>query len=172
MRPDEAALHQDLKSLAFRVGERRGKWELRGFKFPFVLCFVAAKPIAGGPAGFLLRSECAGYSGNAPTSQLWHGARDSVLPVEYRPRTSQGVMEAFKDWQHCLYHPIDRVARQHNNWERDFPEKLWTPDKDITFLLETVHDLLHSSEYLGASLPAEALSVPSPFVDVNLERAS
>ena len=160
------------ESLPFRIGERRGKWALRGTKFPFVLFFIAAAPVSGGPAGFLLRSECSGYSGAAPTSQLWHGGSDSPLPVANRPRTSQGVMEAFKDWQQCLYHPIDRIARQHNNWERDFPEKLWTPEKEITFLLETVYDLVHSSEYVGASFPTEALNVPASFVDVHLERAS
>lgn len=173
MRPDEEALRHDFTLLPFRVGVRRKKWELRGIRFPFAIFFVAAAPIPSGPGGFLLRSECTGYAGTPPTSQLWHGARDVALPIECRPKCAQGVMEAFKDWQQCLYHPIDRVARQHHpNWEREFPEKLWTPQKDITFLLETVHDLLHSSEYVGASLPIEALNVPSSFVDIHLERAS
>ena len=152
MRPDEQALRQDVASLAFRIGERRGKWELRGIKFPFALFFVAAAAVPNGPAGFLLRSECSGYSGVGPTSQLWHGGLDVPLAANFRPRSAHATMEAFKDWQNCLYHPIDRVARDHNNWHRDFPERLWTPDREISFLLETVYDLLHGSEYVGASL--------------------
>lgn len=172
MRPDEQALRHDLSSLPFRIGERRGKWGLRGIKFPFALFFIAAATVPKGPAGFLLRSECSGYSGVGPTSQLWHGGLDKPLADEFRPRTHQSTIEAFKDWQNCLYHPIDRMAREHNNWNHDFPEKLWMPDKDITFLLETVYDLLHSSEYVGANLPTEALNVPASFMELHPEGAS
>lgn len=173
LRPDEQALRRDVQSLSFRVGARRGKWELRGLRFPHALFFVAAAPLIGQPMGFLLRSDCAGYPGVAPTSQLWDGGRDAPLAVGHRPQARQGgVIEAFKDWQNCLYHPIDRIAREHNNWHRQFPAQVWTADKDITFLLETVYGLLRSSEYVGAPLPPEALGVPPSFVDVDLERAS
>lgn len=172
MRPDEEALKHDLSSLAFRIGERREKWKLKGINFPFVLFFVSARTVPNGPTGFLLRSECTGYSGVPPTSQLWDGALDRPLKAENRPRTKQGVVEPFKDWGNCLYHPIDRLARDHGSWKRDFPEKFWTPEKDITFLLETVYELLHSSDYVVATLPAEALKVPPSFVDFDLKRAS
>lgn len=172
MRPDEEALRQDLTSLAFRIGERRGKWEFKGIKFPFALLFVSALQMPDGPAGFLLRSECTGYPGIGPTSQLWHGGLDAPLDVPFRPRSEKGTMEAFKDWKNCLYHPVDRIARDHNNWHRDFPDKVWTPEKDITFLLETVYELLNGSEYVGASLPTEALNMPPSYVERYLRRAS
>jgi len=172
MRPDEAALSNDLQSLAFRIGERRGKWKLKGVQFPFALFFIAARPLSGGPSGFLLRSECSGYPAIAPTSQLWHGGLNAALELRFRPHTAQGVMEAFKDWNHCLYHPIDRAARDHGKWAREFPELLWMPERNITFLLETVYDLLHRSEYVAAALPAEALNVPQTFVDIDFKRAS
>jgi hypothetical protein len=173
MRPDEEALRADLQLPSFRVGARRGRWALRGLCFPHVLFFIAAAPRRAGPTGFLLRSECQGYRAMAPTSQLWHGRNNAALASGLRPQTHNGaVMEVFKDWQHCLYHPIDRKARDHNGWDRTFPEKLWTPSKDITFLLETVYDLLHGSDYLGAALPVEALDLPSSFVDGTLARAS
>lgn len=163
MSPDEAALRRDLAAAAFIVGERRGRWALRGIAFPHVLFFVAAPARPGGPAGFLLRSECRGYSGIAPTSQLWHGGNDAPLPMANRPRSGGDVLRAFSDWQLCLYHPIDRLAAGH--WPAgQFGEKRWTPGKTITFLMETVHGLLHCSDYTHADLPAAALDVPAAFV--------
>jgi hypothetical protein len=161
--PDEAALLRDLASGAFKLGECRGNWACRGIAFPHVLFFVAAPARPGGPAGFLLRSECRGYSGVAPTSQLWHGGNDEPLALAHRPRGGNGVLAAFSDWNPCLYHPIDRLAAAH--WAADqFGEKRWTPDKTITFLLETVYGLLHCSDYTGADLPPAALDVPKAFV--------
>lgn len=172
MRPDERALREDIALIKFKVGKRRGKWALRGLKFPHALFFVAAASVPNGPRGFLLRSECSGYSAIAPTSELWHGGLDVPLEPALRPQTPQGLMVAFSAWGRCLYHPIDRLARAHGNWEREFPDKLWTPDKDITFLLETVYDLLHSSDYAGAPLPDAALSVPASFMEVDCAGAS
>jgi hypothetical protein len=172
MRPDEQALRTDLQLPRFRIGANRGRWALKGIRFPHVLFFVAAAPLIGGPTGFLLRSDCTNYRVDGPTSQLWHGGKDAPLEAPLRPQTREGVMLAFKDWQQCLYHPIDRKARDHNNWHRTFPDQIWTPSKDITFLLETVYDLLHGSDYVGAPLPIEALSLPKTFVDIDLARAS
>lgn len=165
MRPDEAALLRDLASPAFVVGERRGRWTALGVRFPLVMFFLAAPPRASGPAGFLLRSDCTGYPGTAPNSQLWHGGENKPLEERHRPRNRQGsVMTAFSTWGPCLYHPIDRLARDHGRWPTLHPEMLWTADKDITFLLETVHAILNSSEYASADLPAAATQLPPEFV--------
>jgi hypothetical protein len=161
MDADERALRRDLTASVFKVGERRGKWLLKGIKFPHVLFFIAAPARPGGPSGFLLRSECTGYSGIAPTSQLWHGGDNAPLAEGHRPKSRQGgVLLPFCSWGQSLYHPIDRVARDHNNWATTYPALLWMPNKDITFLLETVHAILNSSDYAGADLPASALELP------------
>ena len=173
MRPDQLALEEDIHALPFRVGARKGKWAFKGIRFPFALFYVAARTVPVGPTGFLLRAECSGYAGTAPTSQLWHGGADAPLSVDQRPRNAAGVMEAFKEWQPCLYHPVDRIAlAQHENWRREYPDKIWPAGADITFLLETVYDLLHSSEYVGASVSAEALAVPASFVALDLARTA
>jgi hypothetical protein len=172
MRPDEEALRTDLQLPGFRIGVRRKRWALMGLRFPYALFFVAAAQVSSGPPGFLLRSECTGYRAVAPTSQLWHGSTDSPLAAFLRPQTLQGVMEPFKDWGQCLYHPIDRKACNHNEWHRTFPDQIWTPNKEITFLLETVYDLLHATEYMGAPLHQEALDLPKSFVDLDIARAS
>lgn len=173
MGPDEAALLRDLASPAFKVGERRGRWALRGVSFPCVLFFIAGPIRTGAPAGFLMRSDCTGYSGTAPNSQLWHGGRNSPLEERHRPRKRDGgVMTAFSTWGACLYHPIDRLACDHGQWRTQHPEMLWTADKDITFLLETVHAILNSTEYAGADLPASALELPPEFVAGDVGRAA
>jgi hypothetical protein len=166
MEADERALRRDLAAPAFKIRERRGKWLLKGIKFPHVLFFIAAPARPGGPAGFLLRSDCTGYSGIAPISQLWHGANNAPLAEGHRPRNTQGgVLLPFCSWGLCLYHPIDRLARDHGKWATTHPDLLWTPQKEITFLLETVHAILHSSDYAGADLPASALELPAELVD-------
>ena len=171
MEADEKALLRDLAAPAFEIGERRGKWLLKGIRFPHVLFFIAAPARPGGPTGFLLKSECTGYSGTAPTSQLWHGRDNAALAEKLRPKNVQGgVLSAFSSWGHCLYHPIDRLARDH--WAMKYPELLWTPKKDITFLLETVHAILHSSDYAGADLPAAALELPPGFVAAGASAAA
>lgn len=173
MKPDEAALLRDLASAAFRVGERRGRWDLRGVRFPHVLFFIAAPVRAGGPSGFLMRSDCTGYSGTAPNSQLWNGGTNAPLEERHRPKKRDGgVMTAFSTWGPCLYHPIDRLARDHGHWPTQHPEMLWTADKDITFLLETVHAILDSSEYAGADLPAAATELPPEFMVRNVGAAA
>jgi hypothetical protein len=165
MMADEVALLRDLASPAFKVGERRGRWAALGIKFPHVMFFISAPGRVGGPKGFLLKSDCAGYSGTAPTSQLWHGGENKPLEEKYRPKNKEGnVMTAFGTWGPCLYHPIDRLARDHGQWSTQHPEMLWTADKDITFLLETIHAILDSSEYAGADLPAAAIELPQEFV--------
>ena len=162
MSPDEQSLRHDLSAPAFRLGARRGKWALKGICFPYALFFIAAPPRSRGPTGFFLRSECRGYSGTAPTSQLWHGGNDAPLEPGQRPFGGQSVMVPFSAWGQCLYHPIDRQARDH--WPGKFEDQKWTPDKTITFLLETVHGLLHSPDYTHADLPPSALIVPTSFV--------
>lgn len=162
MGADETALRRDLKAVEFRIGAHRGHWVLKGLVFPYALFFVAAPSRARGPSGFLLRAECRGYSGTAPTSQLWHGGKDAPLEPAHRPHGPQGLMSAFSTWGNCLYLPIDRLARDH--WGDQFADQKWTPDKTINFLLETVHGVLASADYSHADLPAEALVLPQAFV--------
>ncbi len=168
MAPDEKALRADLDSLRFKNGVERGKWELKGIDFPYALFYISAANILDAPKGFLLRSECSGYRATAPTSQLWHGKLDAALEEVNRPRTSQGVMECFSNWNPCLYHPIDRIGATH--WPNDHLDQRWTPDRDITFLLETVYGFFHRSDYVGATLPAEALEVPASYLGKSSSR--
>lgn len=159
MELDEKALRADLESTTVRLGIKRKKWRVEGIVFPHVLFYIAAAPVPGGPTGFLLLSECRGYPGIAPTSQLWHGGNDGPLAKQHRPNVI-----AFSDHNSGLYLPIDRLNRNHSDWETKHADMLWKPTMKIDVLLETVYDLLNCADYPGAVLPADALNVPERFV--------
>lgn len=170
MRPDENRLRNDFIAAGFQIGEARGKWSLVTVEFPFVYVRISAPTRTEGPPAFLLRLNCVDYPASAPTAQLWDGRSDAPLPLAQRPHGCQAVLTAFSEWQPCLYHPIDRLARQH--WPGQFEELAWHPDSDITHFLEAVHALIHDPEYVRSTAPAEAAELQRVAVAVNPERAA
>jgi hypothetical protein len=148
MAPDEETLRADLASCRFKVGELRQKWKLVRLAFPTVYFRVRPARVQEGPEWFLLRTDCTGYRAAGPTGQLWNGMANTALPLEERPHSRNGVLVAFSPWKPCLYHPIDRMAREH--WPNQHADLAWGPDKDITFFLETVYGLLHDPQYIVA----------------------
>jgi hypothetical protein len=162
----ENELLSDLGSVDFLVGAKKLKWSLCGISFPYVLFRVSAAIRQDGPPAFLLRSECSGYPGIAPTSQLWHGGKNVSLPEDCKPKDDRNqTVLAFKEWQSCLYHPVDRIAwSQHPEWHSQYPGLAWKPSRGIVFLLETVYDLVNSTNYFKATICEEALSVPAEYL--------
>lgn len=160
MSPAEAALKRDLSSLAFRIGERKGRWRLVRLAFPYAYFQVAAGERATGPSHFLLRVECNGYRATAPTSVLWDGREDVPLADDLLPRTAAGgiVISFTKSCGQCLYHPIDRLARSH--WPDAHHDLAWAEDSTITTLLETVHALVHQGDYCSSLAPEAAAVLP------------
>jgi hypothetical protein len=169
--PDEEALRADLKSAAFRMGARRGKWELAKIKFPLVYFRVAVPPRPGSPPWLLLMTNCSGYRAQAPTAQLWNGPTDTPLEESLRPRDPGGVLIAFKNWGNCLYHPIDRIGRGH--WQpHEHVDISWRADSDITHFLETVHGLIDVPSLVGVAAPDTAAFLPPDPVDTSAGEAA
>jgi hypothetical protein len=165
MAPDEAALTSELEGLEFKLGVLRKKWTLEEIRFPVVYFGIAAPRRDRGPRSFLLRSECTGYCAAAPTSQLWDGQTDTALPLAQRPFGKTGVLIAFSDWKPCLYHPIDRQAREH--WPNQFPELTWQSNSNINTLLETVHALINHPDYLVSTAPDGAAHLSARAMEVS-----
>jgi hypothetical protein len=161
--PDEEALRADLTSAAFRMGARRGKWELAAIKFPLAFFRIAVPPRPGRPRWLLLMTNCAGYRAKAPTAQLWDGPTNAPLAEHLRPRDNVGVLIAFKNWGNCLYHPIDRLARAH--WQaHEHADVAWGPHSDIIHFLETVHGLIDIPSLVGVAAPEASAFLPSDVV--------
>ncbi len=161
MSPDEAALRRDLRDPAFRIGVRKKRWRLVRLDFPYAYFEIAAGQRNPGPSQFLLKVECRGYSATAPTSQLWDARTDTALIEDLKPKNPQGgtVIAFTSSCGPCLYHPIDRLARDH--WPNQFDDMAWCPDSTITTLLETVHALVHQSDYQRSAAPDAAAVMPS-----------
>ena len=158
MGPDETALRAHLASNRYRLGEIKGKWALVQVTFPIVYFRVRAAPRPESPEWFLFRLDVQGYPGAAPTAQVWDGPSNQALAPELRPHTRAGLMIAFSQWQPCLYHPIDRMARSH--WPDQYGELAWSNDKDLTSFLETVYGLVQDPSYLVAKAPPGAAYLP------------
>lgn len=162
MTPDHQALVADLQSAEFKLGEKRGKWRLICVEFPVGYFTIAAPKRVQGPHGFLLRGDFKNYPALAPISQLWDGRCDAALKLEERPMGATGVLPAFSAWNACLYHPIDRLARDH--WPGQFDELAWKRDSNIVTLLEVVHDLINNPDYLVSTAPDAAAVLRRPLV--------
>jgi hypothetical protein len=155
---DEAALRADLAGAAFKLEVYRGRWELVRIHFPFVWFRIPKPPLKPGPPFFLLRVDARDYPGPL-TAQLWDARTDTPLVVDLRPHGAAGVLIAFQQWKTCIYHPVDRMAREH--WPNQFDDLAWKPGDDIISFLETVHALIHDPAYVQSTAPAEAAELPT-----------
>ena len=170
--PDEVALRRDLESLAFRLGTRRRKWNLLLLRFPLLYVQIEAPQRAQGPASFLLRVDAAGYRATAPTAALWDGPADTPLAETHRPHGASGtVLIGFSSGCGvCLYHPIDRGARAH--WPQAHHDLAWGPDSTIITFLETVHALVHDTDYSFARATDAQAGLQGGPLDPSLARAA
>ena len=165
MTPDHQALVTDFEGVEFKLGAIRGKWRMQSLQFPFAFVSVRAPKRDQGPSSFLLRIDCTNYPTSAPTSQLWDGRTNTALRLDERPMGKSGVLVAFSGWNACLYHPIDRVAREH--WPNQFSELVWKNGSNIVTLLEIVHGLINDPEYLVATASDAAASMQNRIVEGN-----
>lgn len=150
--PDERAFRADVADARFVAGVSAGRWRIVAYSWPFVVFGIVAAPRKNSPREFFLRSNLAGYPFVAPTSTPWDQAQNQQLPAAARPK-GERVGRVFRvDWENgrALYAPYDRVAlSSHPNWKQEHPEHAWTDQRDITWFLSVVSDLLNNDDYLG-----------------------
>lgn len=155
MRPDERIFHAHVEGATFLMGQEDGRWRLHTIQWPNAVIIVQAAARPQAPGSFAFRFDLSGYPNQAPTARLWDAAAGIPLSAKCFPTGPPGsrVALAFRtDWQQgaALYLPCDRVGLQsHSNWREQYPRLAWRPDKDITFFLNILYGLLHSSHYKG-----------------------
>lgn len=146
--PAKAAADADLASPRFRAGVLRKHWRKVSYDFPLLIVAVAAVEPDGAASEYSFRFELTGFPAVAPAVQIWDCAKSELLAVDRRPKGSQRVAEAFKNWgpnKDTIYRPWERTSGAHNNWAQSHPDLAWHAKRDLTFVLEDLHGLLTSN---------------------------
>lgn len=154
MAPDEYAVRQHVAAGAFQAGVARGHWRLLDVQWPFVLFAVSAAERPCSPPEFVLRLEMEGYPHIAPTGSLWDFDQDCSLASERRPNGDRAAQlfrtDGWTGGATAMYAPWDRVGLQaHPEWAEAYPLEVWHSDRDITFILANVRQVLTDDAYLG-----------------------
>ncbi len=151
--PDERVFREYVNSARFQEGVGQGRWRIVGdIAWPVVLVAVAAGPRDNAPSEYVLRFDLTGYPEAAPTATPWTPTTGAVLEEELRPK-GERVGHVFRtDWEHgrALYAPFDRLAlSSHSEWREQHPRRVWDSSKDLTWLLQILHEMLHNDDYTG-----------------------
>jgi hypothetical protein len=154
MAPDERALREHLRGGRFQAGVAAGRWRLISLTWPTAVVAVSAAPRNSDPAEFALRFELTGYPQTPPTGGLWDTTADASLPADRRPKGERAAQLFRTDsWQGgatAMYAPWDRIGLQaHTDWPPKYPHDAWTPARDLSFILDKVHEVLNADDYLG-----------------------
>ena len=153
MSPDERVLRQHVASARFQEGVDRGRWQVLGdIAWPVVMIALTAGPRDSAPSEYVLRFDLAGYPESAPTATPWNPKTGNVLESALRPK-GERVGHVFRaDWNggRALYAPFDRVALNgHSSWKNQHPRRIWNSSKDLSWLLQILHEMLNNDDYTG-----------------------
>ena len=153
---DEKVFREHISAGPFQSGEANGRWRLLDINWPQVFIVIVAAERDNAPSEYTFRFDCCDYPATSPTAQPWDWVQQSPLSHDKWPGGSGRVQVAFNPgWNdQALYLPCDRLALiGHENWRTQHPDMIWSRDKDITFYLRIIYDLLHSSTYSGVRGP-------------------
>jgi hypothetical protein len=153
--PDERSARAHFESGRFRVGVAAGQWRFISLEWPYALIAISAAPRANSPTEWVVRFELTGYPHTAPTGGLWDLATNASLAHEQRPKGNR-VAQLFRydNWAGgaaAMYAAWDRIGLEsHPGWATSNPLQAWNPTRDLSFVLEQVHEELNTNDYLGA----------------------
>ena len=150
--PDERVFRAHIANARFLAGTADGRWRTVEYAWPVAVFAVRAARRKSSPKEFFLRVDLSGYPFLAPTSTPWDPVTNQLLPAENRPK-GERIGHVFRtDWEggRALYAPYDRVALSgHLNWTAEHPRYVWTPERDITWLLSVISELFNDDDYVG-----------------------
>lgn len=154
MAPDERALRVHLDSGRFQAGVEAGRWRLICLAWPVAIVGVSAAPREGAPTEFAIRFELGGYPNTTPTGGIWDVEDDVSLAADRRPKGERAATlfrtDGWAGGATAMYAPWDRIALEtHVNWAQKAPRLAWHAGRDLTFILDNVHEVLNAYDYLG-----------------------
>jgi hypothetical protein len=148
---DQQVFEQHVKTPAFKLGCRDGRWAVLNETWPKVTIRVFARAISGLPDYYDLRFDCSGYPNDPPTAVLWDTLANKTLPFAQWPAGRHMIPSIFNPgWEGgaALYLPCDRRAiKGHDQWRTQYPNWIWKPAVGIILYLRIVHELLNSEDY-------------------------
>jgi hypothetical protein len=152
--PDERKVRADLAGGGFRAGEVARRWRLVDITWPHVTIAIAAAARPNSPDEFALRFECNGYPNTAPTGGIWAVDTETSLAAAQRPKGVRAEQLFRTDGWHggatAMYAAWDRAGLQaHPEWAQTYPRLAWNATRTLTFILDNVHEVLNSDDYLG-----------------------
>ena len=153
--PDERAVRAHFSGGRFRAGVAVGQWRLISLTWPYAFIAISAAERPSGPAEWVLRFELSGYPHTAPTGGVWDADADISLAPGRRPKGQRAAqLFRFDGWvggATAMYAPWDRLGIQaHSDWANKYRLQAWNPTRDLSFVLEQVHEVLNADDYLGA----------------------
>lgn len=153
--PDERSLRDHLGGGRFRSGVAAGRWRLVSVDWPFAVIAVSAAERPKSPTEFALRFELNGYPNTAPTGGIWDVDGNTSLSADRRPKGERAAQlfrtDGWAGGSTAMYTAWDRIALQgHQEWADKYPLQAWNPTRDLSFILEQIHEVLNADDYLGA----------------------
>ena len=141
----KAAVTTDINSACFRAGKRKGMWRVLSDNFPEMVIAVTATEPDGCMSEYAFHFELTDYPTAAPSVHPWDVGKNTFLPAEKRPRGNSKVEYSFKFWSNTgpVYRPWERESGAHNNWATTHPELTWSPNRNLCFIMEDIHDILN-----------------------------
>lgn len=149
--PDERALREHLQSARFQVGVDAGRWHLVLLAWPIAVIAVAAAPRDSAPTEYALRFDLTGYPYRV-TAAPWDAESNCPLSADRRPAGNRAGHVFRTDWNEgrALYAPWDQVALEgHADWPARYSMYAWNQQRDLTFYLANVFEVLNDDDYLG-----------------------
>lgn len=151
-----AAVLKDMTSARFRFGVKRALWRVHSYEHPLLFIAVSSTSAKGEVREFGFKLDLESFPGTAPAAWIWDLDDNVLLPGTLRPTGCRRLSEAFKEWgDHTVYRPWDRLAGPHfvagTNQPHGIANFFWNSTRDLTFILEDLHELLNLEAPVGGT---------------------
>jgi len=146
--PAQRSLEAHLSAVRFQSGIEEGRWNVLLYGFPHLYVHITGEnPESISKMTHDFHLECEDYPATGPFVESWAYEENETHGQCSLPPTagSPGFMDAFKSWDKGkggIYRGWQRGAATHNDWAKKWPEEAWHKDRDITFIMEKLYELL------------------------------